>query len=84
MKIGERIYNLMRAYSVREGMTRKDDHWPANFYGGSFQKKEIDRLLDRYYELRGWDKKTGIPSPQKLVELRLDEIIDQLQKLGCL
>jgi len=84
MKTGERIYNLMRAYSVREGMTRKDDHWPARFYGRSFPKKKIDRLLDRYYELRGWDKKTGIPTAQKLVELRLDEVIDQLQKLGCL
>ncbi|MEK7847494.1 MAG: aldehyde ferredoxin oxidoreductase C-terminal domain-containing protein, partial [Chloroflexota bacterium] len=33
--------------------------------------QDIDKLLDDYYEARGWDKKTGNPTPQKLRELEL-------------
>jgi aldehyde:ferredoxin oxidoreductase len=35
-------------------------------------------MLDAYYEFRGWDKETGKPTPEKLRELGLDEIIDEI------
>jgi aldehyde:ferredoxin oxidoreductase len=38
----------------------------------------FNRLLDDYYDERGWDKKTGIPTPQKLVELGLEDIAHDL------
>jgi aldehyde:ferredoxin oxidoreductase len=37
-------------------------------------KEEIDKLLDEYYELRGWDKETSIPSKKKLAELGLGQL----------
>ena len=36
---------------------------------------KLEPMLDEYYELRGWDKKTGIPSDEKLEELALQEIL---------
>jgi aldehyde:ferredoxin oxidoreductase len=35
--------------------------------------ENLDELLDAYYELRGWDKKTGKPTLQKMRELGLTE-----------
>jgi aldehyde:ferredoxin oxidoreductase len=81
--IGERIVNLARAFNVREGIARKDDCWPERFYteplpeGGSkaqvIDKAEFDKMLDEYYELRGWDK-NGKPSKEELQKLGLENI----------
>lgn len=38
---------------------------------GSFiSREQVERLLDDYYALRGWDAE-GHPTPQKLAELGL-------------
>jgi len=94
MKVGERISNLMKAYLVREGFTRKDDDWPARFYeepmpdgpaeGALLSRDNMNRLLDRYYDLRGWNQKTGLPTKAKLIELDLDYIADELSKVGLI
>jgi aldehyde:ferredoxin oxidoreductase len=39
---------------------------------------DLDPLLDAYYEFRGWDRQTGIPTREKLRELELDFVIDEL------
>ncbi|MFU8794021.1 MAG: aldehyde ferredoxin oxidoreductase C-terminal domain-containing protein, partial [Dethiobacteria bacterium] len=39
---------------------------------------ELPILLDKYYLIRNWDKKTGKPSPEKLRELGLEEIIEEI------
>ena len=86
-KTGERIYNLERAYNVREGLTRADDTLPKRLLedplpegpaAGQVNKLEI--FLDPYYEFRGWDKKTGKPTQEKLKELGLDEVVNELYK----
>jgi aldehyde:ferredoxin oxidoreductase len=41
-------------------------------------------MLDRFYELNGWDKKTGWPTRQGLKELGLDEVAARLKKVGRL
>jgi aldehyde:ferredoxin oxidoreductase len=38
-------------------------------------------MLENYYEVRGWDRKTGIPTAMKLKELGLDFVDDQLRAL---
>jgi len=35
-------------------------------------EQDIEGFLDDYYDERGWDKATGIPTPEKLSELGLD------------
>lgn len=34
---------------------------------------ELNSILDEYYTERGWDKATGIPTKEKLMELELKE-----------
>lgn len=70
-KIGERGYNIERAFNVREGMTRKDDcPWSS---------EEHMKELEKYYRFRGWDLKTGIPTRAKLEELGLKYVADELE-----
>ena len=44
----------------------------------------VERLLNEYYELRGWDLATGIPTKEKLIELGLDDVAAELGALGKL
>jgi aldehyde:ferredoxin oxidoreductase len=88
-KLGERIYNLERAFNCREGVSRKDDHLPFRTshqpipsgpsQGMYCPPQEFNSLLDEYYQMRGWDK-NGIPNPEKLKELGLDEVVKDLHK----
>ena len=83
-RIGERICTLERAFNVREGVSRKDDTLPWRVQHepipdgpskGTFcPPEELDRMLEEYYELRGWTK-DGIPTPEKLRALGLEFVI---------
>jgi aldehyde:ferredoxin oxidoreductase len=35
---------------------------------------ELEPMLDEYYRARGWDPQTGLPTPEKLGELGLDDL----------
>ncbi len=76
LTIGERIFNLKRMYLVRDGQSRKDDKLPPRMRkrrmtGGSPHNiPDIDSMLDRYYEIRGWDE-FGIPTKETLDRLNL-------------
>lgn len=85
---GERIYNLARAFNVREGCRRADDTLPKRLLEEPLSDGpaaglvvDLDPLLDAYYEFRGWDKETGIPTAEKLKELDLEDIIDRMEKV---
>jgi len=81
--VAERVWNLTRAFWVREqpGFGREWDYPPARWYtdpvptgpskGKVVSKENVDKLLDMYYEQRGWDQ-NGIPTREKLDELDLD------------
>jgi aldehyde:ferredoxin oxidoreductase len=83
LKSSERVWNLTRLFLIREHektFGRHFDYPPPRVYEekvtngptqGSFISKEnIERLLDEYYQLRGWDKE-GKPTSAKLKELGL-------------
>ena len=86
VKVGERSYNLARVFNVREGLTRADDTLPPRLLeeplpeGPAAGKvnENLPAMLDKYYELRGWDKATGKPTPEKLRELGLEEYIPDI------
>ncbi len=78
--IGERIVNLNRLFNVREGFSRKDDTLPERLLKEKAplgppkgQVVELDEMLDEYYNYRGWDPETGVPTPEKLKQLGLEE-----------
>jgi len=93
MVVGERAFNLCRAFNIREGITRKDDTLPARlmeplregpYEGEAISQNALNEVLDHYYELRGWDKKTGIPTRRKLEKLELKYVADELERIGKL
>jgi aldehyde:ferredoxin oxidoreductase len=85
---GERIYNLIRACCVREGVRREHDTLPARLMedplpegpakGMLIDQETLEGMKDTYYAMRGWDKASGIPTPSKLAELKLDFLIPDL------
>jgi aldehyde:ferredoxin oxidoreductase len=86
IEVGERGYNIERAFNIREGLTRDDDDIPSRFEepllegnsaGGTFTRKDLNRMLDEYYSLREWDKQ-GIPTRKKLKKLDLEFVADEL------
>ena len=94
-KAGERIWNLMRAITIkRDNRTRKDDTVSEIFFespydsmvgiAGPVDKDKFESLKDRYYRLRGWDVKTGRPTREKLEELDLKDVADELEREGLL
>jgi aldehyde:ferredoxin oxidoreductase len=49
--------------------------------GKAVDREKFERLLDEYYDLRGWDKATGFPTRIKLEELGLGCVIEGLQDI---
>jgi hypothetical protein len=45
------------------------------------KEERVNRMLDEYYDLRGWDQ-NGIPTEKKLKELGLDNVAEDLKKMG--
>jgi len=93
MECGERICNVEKAFNARLGLTRKDDTVPVRFLEepisagprkGEHLGSVLPKMLDDYYEARGWDKETGLPTRAKLESLGLKEIADELESMGRL
>jgi len=68
LQTAERIFTLQRLVNVKYGIDRKDDTLPAIIFKPSEEGSragkyphDFDAALDRYYDLRGWDK-NGIPT----------------------
>ena len=88
MQVGERINNQARAFNTREGLTHADDTLPERLLtkplragaskGHLISKEELAQMLDEYYAARSWDVKTGAPTREKLNELGLDYVAEQL------
>jgi len=67
---GARAIDNARRFSVREGISRKDDSLPKIFHELPFSdgssrmhvvvKEDMERMLDEYYDARGWSR-DGIP-----------------------
>lgn len=92
MRTADRIVNLMKCYLVREGLTSKDDTWPRRFFeepipdgplkGAVFDEKKFRQVLEEYYECRGWDKRSSIPTRETLRALDLNDAADELERMG--
>jgi len=84
MKCGERSWNIKRAINNRLGLTRANDKLPKALLtpfrdGGSAGFiPDIQAMLSAYYQHRGWDEITGMPMREKLVELGLEDIAQDL------
>ena len=81
-KIANRSRNLHRAVNNRRGMTRADEKPPQDHWKKRFPDIE-ENLLSTYYKFKGWNM-NGIPTKEKLEELDLGYVAEDLEKRGIL
>ena len=91
-KMGERIVQLGRAFNSREGFSRADDTLPYRFLkvpapdepvAGSTVPLSHPGMLDEYFSWRGCDKE-GLVTRERLEEVALEELAEDLEKTGKL
>ncbi|QLG27775.1 aldehyde ferredoxin oxidoreductase [Halorarum halophilum] len=79
--VGERVWTLVRLFNAREGFDRADDALPEWFdeslpegdtpaAGRAVDPAAFGRLLDAYYDARGWDA-DGLPTRETCGRLDL-------------
>jgi len=84
MKSGERGWNLKRAINTRMGLIRENDKLPKTLLepyregGAAGFIPDLHGMLGAYYQARGWDKDSGKPSKEKLIELNLSDVAKDL------
>lgn len=86
LEVGERIACVCQAFNVREGIKPGDFQLPPRAIGippfrqgpNAGVTVDIDKMAGEFYEAMVWDPVTGKPSRQRLEELGLREIIEQL------
>ncbi len=92
-RISTRVRNVERAFLVREGITRKDDRMTGKVVepipkgqrvGLTLDEEKFSNLMDEYYERRGWDVNSGIPTEETLQELALGDVAEELKQKGHL
>jgi aldehyde:ferredoxin oxidoreductase len=80
LKLGERVATLGRVYNLREGLTAAQDTLPKRMFrptrsgalkDGGVDPEKMQQAIHMFYGMMGWDSETGIPTPEKLMELRL-------------
>jgi aldehyde:ferredoxin oxidoreductase len=93
LETSARMRHLQRAFEIREGLSRNDDKLSQGFYREmksdqdkmtkvSLDAEELEKLKDEYYQLRGWDIKTGTPTRETLEQFGLKEVADDLERHG--
>ncbi len=79
-EIFQRNRTLVRALNIRRGMRRKDEKPPADHWAVRDDKFE-QKLLDDYYEFKGWNK-DGVPTRETLDKLGLDYVSEDFERRG--
>jgi aldehyde:ferredoxin oxidoreductase len=86
MEMGDRLYNLKRAYNVLMGISAETDKVAPRILEILRPGKPIAEgeklffdMRKEYYEVRGWDEK-GIPKREKLTALGLEEAAQKISK----
>jgi aldehyde:ferredoxin oxidoreductase len=86
MLLGRRTAALFRAFDLRCGLGPELER-PSPRYGstpvdgpakGQSVEPHWERMLDVWYEMVGYDRKTGRPTPETLNTLGLEELIPVL------
>jgi aldehyde:ferredoxin oxidoreductase len=87
LKSGERIFNLERAFNIRQGARKELDMPPEHeqyieadlLALTKVTPESMKEYFEDYYQARGWDVDTGIPTRAKLEELGLGYVADELE-----
>jgi len=89
--LGQRRDAMARIFNARQGLTSKDDKLPPRLFepigpgpneGRFVEKENFEKMKHLYYEMRNWDKETGVPGYGKLYELGLGWLAEQQEQVG--
>jgi aldehyde:ferredoxin oxidoreductase len=82
LECGERIWNAVRLFNLREGLKPGSDILPERFFTEGFtsgpakdkilSKKDFQQSIHHYYQIRGWDRK-GVPKKETIQRLGLED-----------
>jgi len=79
LKVGERIVQTERIFNLRNGLRPIDDCLPERFLKETVpngpckgHRYDLSEILDKYYQLRGWDKISGWPKAKTLERLGIN------------
>jgi aldehyde:ferredoxin oxidoreductase len=84
LPVGECIFNLKRALNIRWGWKVADEKLPSLLLqsleegGTGGYVPDVERLLSDYYAVRNWGRESGKPTLEKLLELDLRDIAEEL------
>jgi aldehyde:ferredoxin oxidoreductase len=92
LEVGERVYNLERAYWARLMSGAREDVVPERFTKEPMPQHvdyqtnvgatlPIDEMLPKYYKYRDYEPGTGFPSERTLKKLGLDYVADDIRPL---
>ena len=80
----EKVWTLLRMANIREGIGIDDDMLPEKWFekppfrdyltGVPLEKATAGKMIGDYYDEWGWDRKSGIPTPELLERLGLKEL----------
>ena len=84
-----RMQHVERAFGAGLGLTRKDDRVSEAYHSLlrpnshkrlaiGFSEADLEKMKDDYYELMGWDVKTGLPTRATLERCGLSDVADLL------
>lgn len=87
------MLNLEKAFNILHASFGRNNDYPPQrcleepipsgaAKGFKLERQKFDELLDEYYEIHGWDIKTGLPTRRCLEEFGLTEIADDLERAG--
>jgi aldehyde:ferredoxin oxidoreductase len=85
--VGDRISCLERVINVREGIRREDDQLPERLTQepiktGPSQGQRIhdfEKMKDEFYQVCGWNLKTGIPTRERIEKLGIPWVLECFQ-----
>ncbi len=75
----EMVADVSRVHNPDLLMPGSGDHVVSR-KGKAVDKKEFERILTEYYQLRNWDVKTGFLKKNALIGLELEEVIEPLKE----
>ena len=92
-RVGQRAMDMARAFNGREGFTAQDDNLPQRFLspfesgplaGSRINDQYLESMKQNHYRMMGWDVETGIPTRERLEEMGIDWVAEELARFGRL
>ncbi|MCD6183810.1 MAG: aldehyde ferredoxin oxidoreductase [Thermovirga sp.] len=79
----DRVYLLEMAFNARQGIRRKDDRFPVKWdmigtKEAQEEEAKHEKMLEAYYQLRGCDLETGLPTKEAMEKLGLSQEAEKL------